>query len=89
MAKNSRQTPYEPENDEPEDKAPKGKASKEAADEVNEASQLEPYPTGNPPDPMEEYYKAHPERKLAADAAAAAEKEAAKAPKEPEKKEKK
>jgi hypothetical protein len=25
-------------------------------------SQLVPYPTGNPPDPMEEYYKANPER---------------------------
>jgi hypothetical protein len=32
------------------------------AEEPNIPSQSIPYPTGNPPDPMEEYYKANPER---------------------------
>jgi len=46
-------------------------------------SQLVPYPTGNPPDPMEEYYKANPERIPPAEPAPEAVKTKAKV-KEPE-----
>jgi hypothetical protein len=72
-------------SEEPAEVEPKAKKSKDAEPEVQPHTAAEPYPTGNPPDPMEEYYKAHPERKLAEEAAVAAEKEAAQV----EKKEKK
>jgi hypothetical protein len=40
-------------------------------EKTTEIAPNEPYPTGNPPDPMEEYWKAHPERKLEQERAAA------------------
>ena len=42
-----------------EDDEPKPKSESEP---VNVPTASVPYPTGNPPDPMEEYYKHSPER---------------------------
>jgi hypothetical protein len=52
--------------DKAEHEAPKTgpRASTKEAEEVNDPSHLEPYPTGNPPDPMEVYDEAHPERSV-------------------------
>ena len=48
-------------DDEPKAKAKAAPTTTEA--EVNEDLSKVPYPTGSPPDPMEEYYKHSPERK--------------------------
>lgn len=62
MAKHPRDEDDEKEAREAE-KAPVKRTVKEG-EPVNEASHQEPYPTGSPPDPMEEYNKAHPERSV-------------------------
>lgn len=49
-----------------DDDEPKSKQTSEPetkAEPEVPAAHLTPYPTGNPPDPMEQHYKYYPERK--------------------------
>ena len=58
MAKKTIKRPKRPGSDEIEEV----EVDDDASAEGEIPSQLVPYPTGSPPDPMEEYYKANPER---------------------------